>query len=375
MAVEIVVFGATGYTGDLSARALVARGARPVLAARNPARLAALAAELGGLETRVADVADRASIEALVSRGDVLLSTVGPFARWGAPAVEAALARGAHYIDSTGEGTFIRRVFEEWGPRAAAGGSALVTAFGYDWVPGNLAGALALRDAGPEASRVEIAYFLTGVTRPDLSSGTRSSMVGVMIEPTFAWRGGRIVTERSAARVRRFNLPGRRVAGFSLGTSEAFALPRLAPGLGEVDVYLGAGPASRPMSSLTAVVSAVRKAPGAGRAMQELTRRAVDGSNGGPDAATRARSGSLVLASVYDARGGVLSEVRLEGCNVYAFTADMLAWGAMTAAGGGLQGTGALGPVDAFGLEALQAGAAEAGIAVAASLHGSPDAR
>jgi short subunit dehydrogenase-like uncharacterized protein len=277
MAVEIVVFGATGYTGDLT-----------------------------------------------------------PFARWGAPAVEAALARGAHYIDSTGEGTFIRRVFEEWGPRAAAGSSALVTAFGYDWVPGNLAGALALRDAGPEASRVEIAYFLTGVTRPDLSSGTRSSMVGVMIEPTFTWRGGRIVTERSAARVRRFNLPGRRVAGFSLGTSEAF---------------------------------------GAGRAMQELTRRAVDGSNGGPDAATRARSGSLVLASVYDARGSVLSEVRLEGCNVYAFTAEMLAWGAMTAAGGGLQGTGALGPVDAFGLEALQAGAAEAGIAVAASLHGSPDAR
>jgi short subunit dehydrogenase-like uncharacterized protein len=366
MACEIVVFGATGYTGELTARALVARGARPVLAGRDAVRLAALAAELGGLETRVADVADPASVAALVGRGVVLLSTVGPFSRWGAPAVEAALARGAHYIDSTGEGTFIRRVFEEWGPRAASGGSALITACGYDWVPGNLAGALALRDAGPEASRVEIGYFSTGATRPDLSSGTRASIAGVMMDPAFTRRGGRIVTERGAARVKRFDLPGRRVAGFSAGTSEAFALPRLAAGLDEVDVYIGAGPAARPVSALVAVLSAVAKAPGARRAMDLCASRAIRGSNGGPDAATRAKSGSLVLACVYDARGGLLSEVRLEGGNVYAFTAEILAWGATTAAGGGLQGAGALGPVDAFGLDALQAGVAEAGIAVAA---------
>jgi short subunit dehydrogenase-like uncharacterized protein len=157
MAAEIVLFGATGYTGELTARALVARGAAPVLAARNPQRLAALAAELGGLQTRLADVTDPSSVAALVrARGDVLVSTVGPFSRWGAPAVEAALARGAHYIDSTGESAFIRRVFEDWGPRAVSAGSALITAFGYDWVPGNLAGALALRAAGERASRVEL---------------------------------------------------------------------------------------------------------------------------------------------------------------------------------------------------------------------------
>ena len=56
MAGRIVLFGATGYTGDLTARALVAQGAQPVLAARSADRLAALAAELGGLETAVADV-------------------------------------------------------------------------------------------------------------------------------------------------------------------------------------------------------------------------------------------------------------------------------------------------------------------------------
>ena len=56
--------------------------------------------------------------------GDVLISTVGPFARWG----EAAINAGATYFDSTGEPAFIRRVFDHHGPRAAAAGSALLTA-------------------------------------------------------------------------------------------------------------------------------------------------------------------------------------------------------------------------------------------------------
>src|ERR1700722_7438073 len=55
---RIVLFGATGYTGGLAARALVADGARPVLAGRDRGRLEALAEELGGLETAVANVAD-----------------------------------------------------------------------------------------------------------------------------------------------------------------------------------------------------------------------------------------------------------------------------------------------------------------------------
>ena len=192
MAGEIVLFGATGYTGGLTARALLERGARPVLAARNAQRLGALAEELGGLDTRVADVAQPAGLGGIVGRGDVLVSTVGPFARWGEPAVEAVLAGGAHYIDSTGEGAFIRRIFEEWGPRAAMAGSALITAFGYDFVPGNLAGGLALREAGPDACRVEVCYMAPGGGSPTaVSGGTRASAAGAMLDRL---RGSRILT-------------------------------------------------------------------------------------------------------------------------------------------------------------------------------------
>src|SRR4051795_9056854 len=147
MAGRIVLFGATGYTGELVARELAGIGERPVLAARNEARVRALASELGGLEAAVADVRRTESVAALVGRGDVLVSCVGPFARWGAAAVEAAIDAGAHYLDSTGETPFIRRIFEHWGPRAEAAGCVLLTAMGYDWVPGNLAAALALTDA------------------------------------------------------------------------------------------------------------------------------------------------------------------------------------------------------------------------------------
>jgi short subunit dehydrogenase-like uncharacterized protein len=364
MAERIVLFGATGYTGDLTARALVARGVRPVLAARNEARVRALASELGDLEWAVADVARPESVRALVERGDVLVSTVGPFARWGGPAVEAAIATGAHYLDSTGEGDFIREVFERYGGGAQAAGCGLVTAFGFDWVPGNLAGALALRDAGEAATRVEIGYFSPGAGAGSMSGGTRASAAGVALSRGFAWHDGRLVDERPARRTRSFELrPGREARAVSVATSEHFALPRVHPTLRDVDVFLGwFGPLSEPMRVFTAVMEPALKLPGARGALEGLFGRLVKGSTGGPDAAARAGSRSVALAEAFDASGTRLASVRLEGDNGYDLTARFLAWGAETAAAGGLQGVGALGPVDGFGLDALEAGCAEAGI-------------
>jgi short subunit dehydrogenase-like uncharacterized protein len=134
--------------------------------------------------------------------------------------------------------------------------------------------------------------------------------------------------------------------------------------LRDVDVFLGwFGPASEPMRVVSAGMSAITAIPGARDGLDALFSRFVKGSSGGPDAAARAKSTSVVLAEARDAGGTVLAEARLEGINGYDLTARFLAWGAETAAAGGLQGTGALGPVDGFGLDALQAGCAEAGIA------------
>jgi short subunit dehydrogenase-like uncharacterized protein len=364
MAGRIVLFGATGYTGELTARALAGIGERPVLAARSEPRVRALADELGGLDWAVADVRAPETVAALVGSGDVLVSCVGPFARWGAAAVEAAIGAGAHYLDSTGETPFIREVFESYGPRAAAARCALVTAMGYDWVPGNMAGAIALREAGEGATRVAVGYFLTGGGGAgSMSGGTRASAAGVFLEPAFAWRGGRIVAERSGARVRSFTVDGRARKGISAGSSEHFGLPPSFPGLRDVDVYLGwFGGASDVLRLFSAGLSVATRLPAVRGVLGEVVARGVKGSTGGPDEDARAGSGSLVVAEASDAAGRVLSRVRVKGVNGYDFTAGMLAWGAHAAANGRLQSVGALGPVAAFGLDALCEGARSAGI-------------
>ncbi|MDQ4071616.1 MAG: saccharopine dehydrogenase, partial [Actinomycetota bacterium] len=132
----------------------------------------------------------------------------------------------------------------------------------------------------------------------------------------------------------------------------------------EVGVYIGgAGPLSRVLPGLSFFTSLAARAPLTGPALRALAARAPGGSRGGPDAATRARTGSHVIAVARDATGRRLSEVRLDGPNPYAFTAAILAWGAEHAATLGLSGAGALGPADAFGLDALEQGCREAGLA------------
>src|SRR5215218_4405338 len=153
MAARIVVFGATGYTGELIATRLAAAGAAPVLAGRSVERLEALAERLGGVEVARADAMRQNTVFELVSSpDDVLISTVGPFVKWGLPAARAAVAAGCTYFDTTGEPEFIRRVFSELGPPAAKSGARLLPAMGFDYAPGALAGGLALSEA-PEAVR------------------------------------------------------------------------------------------------------------------------------------------------------------------------------------------------------------------------------
>jgi short subunit dehydrogenase-like uncharacterized protein len=358
---RIVLFGATGYTGRLTAEALAARGIRPFLTGRSAESLADMASAMDGLETAVADVGDPASVRALLEPGDVMLATVGPFARFGGPAAEAAIEAGARYLDSTGEPAFIRRVFEEFGPRASASGGSLVTAFGYDWVPGNLAGALALREAGESATRVDIGYFATGGA-VGMSGGTRASLAGALVEPGFVWRDG-IQTERSAKRMRSFDAAGKRRQAISVASSEHFTLPRLYPGLREVNAYLGwFGSASRAMQAMSAFNAGIAKIPGVKSGIDALARRAVKGSTGGPSEAEREGTGSAITAIAYSPEGDELTSVSVSGVNGYEFTGRILAWGAATAAESGMRGTGALGPAEAFGLDELEAGCAEAGI-------------
>jgi short subunit dehydrogenase-like uncharacterized protein len=360
---RIVLLGASGYTGARTAEALVARGARPVLAGRNPAKLDPLAERLGGLETAVADVTTPGSLAALLGAGDVLVTTVGPFLQLGEPAVHAAVDAGAVYLDSTGEPPFIRRVFEQHGPRAERTGAALLPAFGLDYVPGTLAGALALDEAGDRAQRLDIGYALDGTSGQAFSRGTFVSLAGVLFEPSYAYRDGRLQAEVAGRRRWRFRAGDRPRDGLCVGGSEHLTLPPLAPSLRDIGVHLAWFGSLTPVAHRLAPLSGlVARLPGAGalaqRAGSALGRRMGEA----PSQATLSGASTRTVAEVRDAVGAVVSRVELVGPEAYGLTAELLAWCATRAADGGVTGTGALGPVQAFGLDVLTDGAAAVGL-------------
>ncbi|MGH3821416.1 MAG: saccharopine dehydrogenase family protein [Pseudonocardiaceae bacterium] len=363
----IVLFGATGYTGARVAEAMVRRGLRPVLAGRRADRLASLTQRLeslglGTLDVVRAEVGDVASVRALIGQGDVLVSTVGPFIRLGEPALRAAIDAGAIYLDSTGEPPFIRRVFEEFGPLAQRSGASLIPAFGHDYVPGNLAGALALRDSAARVHRLEVGYLISGGGRAQvISRGTVRSAVGLLTEQSFTWRDG-IQLEPTGSRRPTFTVGGLACAALAVGATEHYTLPRLAGphGVPEVDVYFGRlGSAPRLAQLSYRLLPALLALPGArrlGRGIGEFALRWVAEE---PDPVALGQVRSHVVGTAYDAAGAELAQVRLVSSDPYQLTADLLAWGAQRAAERGVSGPGALGPVAAFGLDVLMAGAAE----------------
>jgi short subunit dehydrogenase-like uncharacterized protein len=363
---RVVLLGAGGYTGRLTLAAMLRRGLRPVAAGRSEEALRRLVGELGvDLEVAVADATDAGSLRRLMAHGEVLVSTVGPFARWGGPVVEAAMDAGALYLDSNGEPGFTREVFERYGPVAEASGATLLTAFGWENVAGNLAAALSLREAGPRAIRVDTGYFYAG--RTGFSSGTRASFAEAVLQPSYAWRDGELRAVRGGERLRSFDVEGSPRPALSLGASEHIAIPRSFDGVREVNAYLGwfgsLGPgAARALHRVSAVGSPLLRVPRVRESILGAVRRLPARGGDGPTADDRARAGVRVVGAAYDEDGTRLAETRLAGPEGYELTAELLAWGAEMAARDPDPRPGALGPVEAWGLDELERGCAALGL-------------
>jgi hypothetical protein len=163
---------------------------------------------------------------------------------------------------------------------------------------------------------------------------------------------------RPVERVRSFNVSGKRRDAISVGGAEHYALPRSYPGLSEVNVYLGwFGPLARPLQAGAYAGQYVNRIPLARTTMRFWGEKAA-GLLSGPEAGTTPGGASWIAAAAYDESGVQLSEVQLTGADGYAFTASFLAWAAQQP----VSGAGALGPVQAYGLEALERGMTLAGM-------------
>lgn len=140
---DLIVFGATGFVGKLTAQYLLGAApatARIALAGRSEHKLAAVRDEIGANEwgVVVADSTDQDSLDALAARTTAVITTVGPYLRYGMPMVAACAKAGTHYADLTGEPLFIREAIDSYHEEAARTGAKIVNSCGYDSVPSDL---------------------------------------------------------------------------------------------------------------------------------------------------------------------------------------------------------------------------------------------
>lgn len=145
---DVVLFGATGFTGCLTAEYLAAHapsGCRWAIAGRSREKLVAVRERLAeinpscaGLELLVADVTDRDSLRAIASRARVVVTTVGPYLRYGEPLVAVCAEVGTDYLDLTGEPEFVDRMYLAYHDIAVASGARIVHSAGFDSIPYDL---------------------------------------------------------------------------------------------------------------------------------------------------------------------------------------------------------------------------------------------
>jgi short subunit dehydrogenase-like uncharacterized protein len=139
---DIVVLGATGFTGELTAKHLVEHapdGARIALAGRNRGKLEAVRDRLeADLPLVVADTTDAASLRAMAEATKVVITTVGPYITYGEPVVAACADAGTGYLDLTGEPEFMDLMYVRHHRRAVETGARLLHACGFDSIPHDL---------------------------------------------------------------------------------------------------------------------------------------------------------------------------------------------------------------------------------------------
>jgi len=187
---DVVVYGATGFAGKLTAAYLAEHapaGTRVGLGGRSEARLGEVRASLGpqasGWPLIVADSSDAAALAGLAQRTRAVATTVGPYRQYGLPLVEACAAAGTHYADLAGEVLFMREAIDRFHEIASASGARIVHACGFDSIPSDLS-VLALHRAAAAdgAGELEDTTFVVVAMRGGLSGGTFASMRGQLDE-------------------------------------------------------------------------------------------------------------------------------------------------------------------------------------------------
>src|SRR6188508_1654891 len=314
----LAVLGATGYTGRLVVELARELGLPLRLVGRRREELERLAS--AGEEIRVADARHEAELIDAFDGAFAVASMAGPFLDVGAKPVGAAITVGAHYLDVSGEQAFARLVYEGFGESAEERDVVLLTSFGFDYVPGDLAARLAAEGLEP-LDEIAVAYSVANMRS---TRGTRRTVMRALRAGGFA------------ATTRRMTFPFGTRDVVEWGGTEPLTVPRHTR-VAEVHSYVRAPQvAARLVAPLRFVAPLIR--PFA------LLR-------GDPPEEKRRAARFTVVAEASGPSGS--RRVTLEGCDPYGLTARLIVRGAQALMAGEVPGAGALAPAEAFDARAF----------------------
>ena len=356
----IAVYGATGYTGALVARELRRRGLDVVLSGRDPAKLARLADQLGGdVPTRAVELDDRDGLRHLLGDCAVVVDCAGPFVELGEPVVRAAVETGTHYLDTTGEQSYVQLVHARFGDAARAAEVAVVPAMGFDYVPGDLIACLAARGVEP-LRNLTIAYATRDV-RP--TRGTTRTAIGQAADGGQVWEEGG--WRRAPLRVPRasfpFPAPFGRQPVMRYPSGEVALVPRHVrtrrlTTVMTVETLVGSRRAAPLVPLLVPAFALALRTP-----LRRLVDAAVDRLAEGPPEALR-QAARFVVVAVAEGEDGRVRAGAVHGSDVYGLTAVTVAEGAARLQAGAHEAVGVLAPASAFPAEELLDALAPAGV-------------
>ncbi|CAG9996312.1 unnamed protein product [Clonostachys byssicola] len=181
---RISIYGATGYTGQLVAAEALRRGVDVVLLGRDKDALAKIP---GAKETKAVGLDDISSLAAAFEGSNVVLSCVAPFSQLGSAVLEAAIQGKAHYVDISGDVNWVKRVHDEFGPKAKAAGVILLPAMTDDGATGDLIARLLMARL-PNIERLQMHHAFFNLT--ELSRGSLYAFADFVKAGPLYWEGG-----------------------------------------------------------------------------------------------------------------------------------------------------------------------------------------
>ena len=199
MSSTFLLYGATGYTGELIARAAVQRGLHPILAGRSERTLAPLAAELK-LDYRVFSLEEITALDAGLADVTTVLNCAGPFTFTASRLAEACIRTRTHYLDIAGEVPEFQTL-AKLDTQAQSAGVMLLPGVGFGVVPSDCL-ALHLKSRLPSATTLSLAFHAIG----GVSRGTLLTTLKDLPSPGVVRHEGKLVPIRARSETRRIDL-------------------------------------------------------------------------------------------------------------------------------------------------------------------------